>query len=156
MKKQRLHTDCIFSVIDKEKLRQEKSIQMIASENYVSKSVLKAQGSILTNKYAEGYPGKRYYSGCEMVDKIENICKERLKKIFRCKYVNVQPHSGSQANESVYLSLLEHGDSILSLKLDHGGHLTHGFSKNFSGKIYKSFLSKLFLQQDSCPAALFF
>ena len=101
------------------------------------------QGSILTNKYAEGYPKKRYYSGCEVIDSVENICKLRAKKVFRCKYVNVQPHSGSQSNQATYLSLLNIGDSILGLQLDHGGHLTHGFEKNFSGKMYKSFFYNL-------------
>lgn len=135
--------DFIFEILKKEKLRQENTVQLIASENYTSKEVMNAQGSIFTNKYAEGYPKKRYYSGCEMVDKVENICQERAKRIFRCSYANVQPHSGSQANESVYLSMLNIRDVVLSLKLDHGGHLTHGFSKNFSGKVYNFFFYNL-------------
>jgi glycine hydroxymethyltransferase len=111
---------------------------MIASENIVSKNVLIAQGSVLTNKYAEGYPGKRYYGGCEYVDVVENLAIERAKKLFDCEYVNVQPHSGSQANMGVYLSVLKPGDKILGMSLAHGGHLTHGATVNFSGKVFKS------------------
>ena len=125
--------------IDSEKNRQEFNIELIASENFVSEQVLEAQGSILTNKYAEGYPKKRYYGGCEFVDEIESETKRRLKKLFDAKYVNVQPHSGSQANMAVYQALLEPGDVILGMSLSEGGHLTHGFHLNFSGKLYKSY-----------------
>lgn len=129
----------IDSFIQKELNRQEEHIELIASENFVSHAVLEAQGSILTNKYAEGYPKKRYYGGCEFVDEIESLAIERLKKIFDAKYVNVQPHSGSQANMAVYQALLKPGDKILGMSLAEGGHLTHGFSLNFSGKFYQSY-----------------
>ena len=122
----------------KEAERQEDHIELIASENYASKRILEAQGSILTNKYAEGYPGKRYYGGCEIVDKIENIAIDRLKTLFNVEYANVQPHSGSQANTAVFDAFLKPGDKILGLDLAHGGHLTHGSNVNFSGKIYNS------------------
>ncbi|QFQ32462.1 serine hydroxymethyltransferase [Buchnera aphidicola (Aphis fabae)] len=122
----------------KEKKRQENHIELIASENYASTYVMYAQGSQLTNKYAEGYPGKRYYGGCEHVDVIEQLAIDRAKKLFNADYANVQPHSGSQANFSVYTALLTPGDMILGLKLSHGGHLTHGASVNFSGKLYKA------------------
>ncbi|MCD4827777.1 MAG: serine hydroxymethyltransferase [Acholeplasmataceae bacterium] len=125
--------------IESEKNRQEFNIELIASENFVSQAVLEAQGSILTNKYAEGYPKKRYYGGCEFVDQIETETKSRLKKLFNAKFVNVQPHSGSQANMAVYQALLNPGDTILGMSLSEGGHLTHGFRLNFSGKLYKSF-----------------
>lgn len=128
----------IDSFIQKELNRQEEHIELIASENFVSQAVLEAQGSILTNKYAEGYPKKRYYGGCEFVDEIETLAIERLKKLFDAKYVNVQPHSGSQANMAVYQGLLNPGDKILGMSLAEGGHLTHGFSLNFSGKFYQS------------------
>ena len=124
--------------IESEKNRQEFNIELIASENFVSPQVLEAQGSILTNKYAEGYPKKRYYGGCEFVDEIENETKRRLKKLFDVKFVNVQPHSGSQANMAVYQALLKPGDVILGMSLSEGGHLTHGFHLNFSGKLYES------------------
>ena len=124
--------------IESEKNRQEFNIELIASENFVSSQVLEAQGSILTNKYAEGYPKKRYYGGCEFVDEIENETKRRLKKLFDVKFVNVQPHSGSQANMAVYQALLKPGDVILGMSLSEGGHLTHGFHLNFSGKLYES------------------
>ncbi len=124
--------------IESEKNRQEFNIELIASENFVSPQVLEAQGSILTNKYAEGYPKKRYYGGCEFVDEIENETKRRLKKLFDVKFVNVQPHSGSQANMAVYQALLKPGDVILGMSLSEGGHLTHGFHLNFSGKLYGS------------------
>jgi len=127
------------SFINSEKNRQEFNIELIASENFVSQQVLEAQGSILTNKYAEGYPKKRYYGGCEFVDEVENETKRRLKKLFNAKYVNVQPHSGSQANMAVYQALLEPNDVILGMSLSEGGHLTHGFYLNFSGKLYKSY-----------------
>jgi len=130
--------DEIFSIVNKEIDREETNLELIASENFVSMAVLQAAGSVLTNKYAEGYPGKRYYGGCEFVDMAENVARERLKKIFGAEYVNVQPHSGSQANMGVYMALLKPGDTILGLSLDHGGHLTHGSPVNFSGQIYRS------------------
>lgn len=126
----------IWYAIEKEKKRQENHIELIASENYASYYVMNAQGSQLTNKYAEGYPGKRYYGGCKYVDMIEEIAINRAKKLFHADYANVQPHSGSQANFAVYTALLKPGDTILGLKLSHGGHLTHGASVNFSGKMY--------------------
>ena len=126
-------------LIDRERNRQETHLELIASENYVSKEVLEAQGSVLTNKYAEGYPGKRYYGGCKVVDEIENLAIERARKLFKCEYVNVQPHSGSQANQAVFLAVLEPSDTILGMSLAHGGHLTHGASVNFSGKFYRAF-----------------
>ena len=131
--------DKIFQLIEKEEKRQNNFIQLIASENFVSKDVLQVTGSILTNKYAEGYPGKRYYAGTKYIDKIEEITIERAKKLFNVKYVNVQPHSGSQANAAVYNALLKPGDSILGLSLDAGGHLSHGSKVNFSGQIYNSY-----------------
>lgn len=135
----RLKDADIDSFIQKELNRQEEHIELIASENFVSDAVLEAQGSILTNKYAEGYPKKRYYGGCEFVDEIETLAIERLKKLFDAKYVNVQPHSGSQANMAVYQGLLNPGDKILGMSLAEGGHLTHGFNLNFSGKFYQSY-----------------
>ena len=128
----------IFKLINEEKDRQLGGLELIASENFTSENVMKATGSILTNKYAEGYPGKRYYGGCEVVDKIENIAIDRLKKLFKVEYANVQPHSGSQANTAVFDAFLNPGDKILGLDLCHGGHLTHGSNVNFSGKIYNS------------------
>jgi glycine hydroxymethyltransferase len=128
----------IFKLINEEKYRQLGGLELIASENFTSENVMKATGSILTNKYAEGYPGKRYYGGCEVVDKIENIAIDRLKKLFNVEYANVQPHSGSQANTAVFDAFLKPGDKILGLDLSHGGHLTHGSNVNFSGKIYNS------------------
>jgi glycine hydroxymethyltransferase len=130
--------DEIFSAIEEENLRQEQHIELIASENYTSPRVMQAQGTSLTNKYAEGYPGKRYYGGCEFVDKAENLAIERVKALFGADYANVQPHSGSQANSAVYLALLEAGDTVLGMSLDAGGHLTHGAKPSFSGKIYNS------------------
>jgi glycine hydroxymethyltransferase len=121
-----------------ESARQEHHIELIASENYASPRVLEAQGSVLTNKYAEGYPGKRYYGGCEFVDVAERLAIERAKKLFGADYANVQPHSGSQANAAVYLALLKPGDTILGMSLDHGGHLTHGAKVNFSGKLFNA------------------
>lgn len=126
----------VFETIEKERERQEQNIELIASENFVSKEVLKAQGSILTNKYAEGYPGKRYYGGCEFVDVIEQLAIDRAKELFGAEYANVQPHSGSQANNAVFQALLEPGDTYLGMDLSHGGHLTHGSPKNFSGILY--------------------
>jgi glycine hydroxymethyltransferase len=124
--------------IANERQRQEDHIELIASENYASPRVLEAQGSVLTNKYAEGYPGKRYYGGCEFVDVAESLAIDRAKQLFGAAYANVQPHSGSQANAAVYLALLNPGDTILGMSLDHGGHLTHGAKVNFSGKIFKA------------------
>ncbi|GAA5252135.1 serine hydroxymethyltransferase [Candidatus Rickettsia kedanie] len=128
----------INEIIKHEKLRQSSVIELIASENLVSPAVLEAQGSILTNKYAEGYSSKRFYNGCEEVDKAENLAIERVKKLFNCKYANVQPHSGSQANQAVYLALLQPGDTILGMSLDSGGHLTHGAAPNMSGKWFNA------------------
>ena len=127
----------IYESIEKERIRQEENIELIASENYVSEDVLEAVGSILTNKYAEGYPSRRYYGGCENVDDVENIAIDRCKKLFNVKYANVQPHSGSQANMAAYRSVLNYGDSVLGMSLDHGGHLTHGHKLSFSGQDYK-------------------
>ncbi len=126
----------IYDAICLEQKRQEEHLELIASENYVSKEVLEAAGSILTNKYAEGYPSKRYYGGCEYIDVVEELAKERLKKLFKAKYVNVQPHSGSQANMGAYRALLKNGDTVMGLALDHGGHLTHGHALSFSGQDY--------------------
>ena len=128
----------IFSLIENEKNRQLGGLELIASENFTSEDVMKATGSILTNKYAEGYPGKRYYGGCEVVDQIELTAIDRLKELFKVEYANVQPHSGSQANTAVFDAFLKPGDKILGLDLSHGGHLTHGSNVNFSGKIYSS------------------
>ena len=130
--------DELFAAIESENQRQEDHIELIASENYTSPRVLEAQGSLLTNKYAEGYPGKRYYGGCEYVDKAEVLAIDRAKTLFGADYANVQPHSGSQANAAVYLALLEPGDMILGMSLEHGGHLTHGSKVSASGKIYNS------------------
>src|SRR6266481_6220520 len=121
-----------------ERNRQEDHIELIASENYTSPRVLAAQGSQLTNKYAEGYPGKRYYGGCEFVDIAEQLAIDRAKQLFGCDYANVQPHSGAQANQAVYLSVLKPGDAILGMSLAHGGHLTHGASVNVSGKLFQA------------------
>ena len=126
----------IANFINSELKRQQNGLEMIASENFTSQSVMDAMGSVLTNKYAEGYPGKRYYGGCEFVDSVENIARERANKIFKSEYANVQPHSGSQANMAVYKTFLKHGDSVLGLDLAHGGHLTHGSKVNFSGEFY--------------------
>lgn len=128
----------IFNIIELENQRQENEINLIASENYVDKSILEATGSILTNKYAEGYPGKRYYAGCQYVDQIETLAIERCKELFGVDHANVQPHSGSQANMAAYFSVLQPGDIIMGMKLSEGGHLTHGHSVSFSGKLYKS------------------
>jgi glycine hydroxymethyltransferase len=130
--------DAVWQAIKAECLRQEEHIELIASENYVSPRVLEAQGSVLTNKYAEGYPGKRYYGGCEYVDIVETLAIERAKQLFAADYVNVQPHSGSQANAAAMMALLSPGDVILGMALPHGGHLTHGSKVNFSGKLYHS------------------
>jgi glycine hydroxymethyltransferase len=130
--------DEIAAAIEAEKLRQEQHIELIASENYTSPRVMEAQGSVLTNKYAEGYPGKRYYGGCENVDVAEQLAIDRVKQLFGADYANVQPHSGSQANAAVYMALCEPGDTVLGMSLADGGHLTHGSKVNFSGKIYKA------------------
>ena len=126
----------IFDLIEKENKRQKNGIELIASENFVSEQVKEAMGSCLTNKYAEGFPKNRYYGGCEIVDKVEQLAIDRAKKLFGVEYVNVQPHSGSQANAAVMLACLNPGDKILGFNLSHGGHLTHGSSVNFSGKLY--------------------
>jgi glycine hydroxymethyltransferase len=128
----------IFKVLELESKRQHEKLELIASENFVSNAVMEAAGSLLTNKYAEGYPGKRYYGGCEYVDMAEDLARERLKKLFDAEYVNVQPHSGSQANMAVFMSVLKPGDKILGLSLAHGGHLTHGSPVNFSGQLYQA------------------
>lgn len=128
----------LWNAIQQEEKRQEQHIELIASENYTSPKVMEAQGSVLTNKYAEGYPGKRYYGGCEHVDVVEQLAIDRAKQLFYADYANVQPHSGSQANAAVYMALLQPGDTFLGLSLDHGGHLTHGAKPNFSGKIYNA------------------
>ena len=127
----------IAEIMEKELLRQQNNIELIASENFVSEAVLAAAGSHLTNKYAEGYPGKRYYGGCEFVDEVETLAKERAVKLFGAEHANVQPHSGSQANTAVYFSVLQVGDRILTMDLSHGGHLTHGHKMNFSGKLFE-------------------
>ena len=126
----------VYDAVRGEIERQEYKLELIASENFVSKAVLQAAGTVLTNKYAEGYPGRRYYGGCEFVDIAENLARDRAKQLFKCEYVNVQPHSGSQANMAVYFTFLKHGDTILGMNLAHGGHLTHGSPVNFSGKMY--------------------
>ncbi len=128
----------VFEAIERERCREHEKIVLIASENYVSRAVLEAQGSIFTNKYAEGYPGRRYYGGCEYADIVENLAIERAKEIFGAEHVNVQPHSGSQANMAVYFSVLKPGDKILGMSLSHGGHLSHGASVNFSGALYQN------------------
>ena len=128
----------VYNAIMEEEKRQEEGIELIASENFVSKAVMEAAGSVMTNKYAEGYPHRRYYGGCSNVDVVEDLAIERLKKLFNAKYVNVQAHSGSQANMGVYVALLNPGDTILGMSLDAGGHLTHGYKVNFSGKNYKA------------------
>ncbi len=127
----------IYRAIQNEADRQNTRLELIASENFTSEAVLEATGSVFTNKYAEGYPGKRYYGGCEYADIVENLARERAKKLFGAEYANVQPHSGSQANEAAYASVLQPGDTILGMNLAHGGHLTHGHPLNFSGKLYK-------------------
>src|SRR4028118_2073683 len=127
----------IFDLINQEKHRQESGIELIASENFVSPQVMQAMGTVLTNKYAEGLPGKRYYGGCEIVDQIEQLAIDRAKELFNAEWANVQPHSGAQANAAVFLALLQPGDKILGFDLSHGGHLTHGSPVNFSGKLYE-------------------
>ncbi|WP_374303456.1 serine hydroxymethyltransferase, partial [Paracoccus sp. (in: a-proteobacteria)] len=132
-----LTDNAVAAAIGRELARQQDQIELIASENIVSRDVLIAQGSVLTNKYAEGYPGKRYYGGCEFVDEVEEIARERLKQLFGAAHVNVQPHSGAQANQAVFLALLQPGDTIMGLSLAHGGHLTHGSPVTMSGKWFK-------------------
>jgi len=129
----------VYQIIENELKRETDHLEMIASENFTSPAVMEAMGSVFTNKYAEGYPGKRYYGGCENADAIENLAIQRAKKLFNCEYVNVQPHSGSQANQAVYMALLKPYDKILGMSLSHGGHLTHGAKVNASGKLYQSF-----------------
>ena len=129
--------DRVFDLIQKEYNRQFNGVELIASENFVSKNVLEAMGSVLTNKYAEGYPGKRYYGGCEVVDEIEQMAIDRLKELFGVAYANVQPHSGAQANSAVYLAIMQPGDTFMGFDLSHGGHLTHGSAVNYSGKVYR-------------------
>lgn len=138
MKTTRWHDDSINNLMNQEALRQKNTIDLIASENYVDQQILDAMGSVLTNKYAEGYPGKRYYSGCMIVDEIERIAQERCKKLFDAHHANVQPHAGSQANMAVYFACLKPGDLIMGMSLAEGGHLTHGHSVNFSGSLYRS------------------
>ncbi len=132
------YDDELWNAMEQERVRQEEHIELIASENYTSPRVMAAQGSVLTNKYAEGYPGKRYYGGCEYVDVAEQLAIDRVKELFGADYANVQPHSGSQANAAVYMALVQPGDTILGMSLAHGGHLTHGAKPNFSGKIYNA------------------
>ena len=132
------YDEALWQAIAAEELRQEEHIELIASENYASPRVMQAQGSVLTNKYAEGYPGKRYYGGCEYVDVAEQLAIDRAKQLFGADYANVQPHSGSQANAAVYMALINPGDTVLGMSLAHGGHLTHGAKPNFSGKIYNA------------------
>jgi glycine hydroxymethyltransferase len=132
------YDDELWQAIVAEERRQEEHVELIASENYASPRVMQAQGTVLTNKYAEGYPGKRYYGGCEYVDVAERLAVERAKALFGADYANVQPHSGSQANAAVYMALCEAGDTVLGMSLAHGGHLTHGAKPNFSGKLYKA------------------
>ena len=127
----------IAEQIQNEVLRQHEGLEMIASENFVSRAVLEAVGTVFTNKYAEGYPGKRYYGGCEYADVVENLARDRAKQLFGADHANVQPHSGSQANAAAFMTLLTPGDTILGLDLAHGGHLTHGHKLNFSGKLYR-------------------
>src|SRR5207248_10624811 len=126
----------IARLIREETRRQAEGLELIASENFVSEAVLEAQGSTLTNKYAEGYPGKRYYGGCEVVDKVEQLAIDRAKELFGAEHANVQPHAGAQTNMAVYMAVLQPGDTLLGLRLDHGGHLTHGLKVNFSGRLY--------------------
>ena len=128
----------VAAVLDSELERQQTYLEMIASENFVPRAVLQAMGSVLTNKYAEGYPGRRYYGGCQEVDKVETLAIERAKALFGAQYANVQPHSGAQANAAVYHALLNAGDTVMGLDLSHGGHLTHGMKINFSGKNYNA------------------
>jgi len=126
----------LFDILEQELNREESTLELIASENFTSQAIMEMTGGVMTNKYAEGYPGKRYYGGCEVVDQAENIARDRLKTLFNAEYVNVQPHSGSQANMAVFMTFLSPGDTVLGLDLAHGGHLTHGSHVNFSGQLY--------------------
>ena len=126
----------LFEIIKREQNREHSTLELIASENFTSPAILEASGGIMTNKYAEGYPGKRYYGGCVHVDEAENLAVDRLKKLFNVEYANVQPHSGSQANMAVFMTFLSVGDTVMGLDLAHGGHLTHGSPVNFSGQLY--------------------
>ena len=128
----------VGELMNMELQRQRRNLELIASENLVTEAVMTAMGSVLTNKYAEGYPGRRYYGGCEYVDQVENVCIERAKALFGAKFANVQPHSGSQANQAVYFALCQPGDTVLGMDLSCGGHLTHGAKVSFSGKLYNS------------------
>ena len=127
----------VFASVERERRRQQQEIELIASENFVSRAVLEAAGSVLTNKYAEGYPGHRYYGGCQYVDEIETLAIERAKKLFKCSFANVQPHSGSTANQAAFMAMMKPGDTFMGLSLDTGGHLTHGSAANLSGKWFK-------------------
>ena len=142
----------IFDIIRRERERQMKGIELIASENFVSDQVLEAMGSVLTNKYAEGYPGHRYYGGCEVVDEAENIARDRLKALYGAAYANVQPHSGAQANMAVFMACLKPGDKFLGLNLSHGGHLSHGSPVNFSGLVFQALAYNV---KDSCYNSLY-
>src|SRR3954471_18926743 len=133
----------VFSLIQKELERQRNGIELIASENFASLQTIQAMGNVMTNKYAEGYPGRRYYGGCEIVDQVEQLAIDRLKQIFNCDYANVQPHSGAQANAALMLAVLQPGDAILGLDLSMGGHLTHESGVNFSGKLYSRIFTEL-------------
>jgi glycine hydroxymethyltransferase len=137
MDRRKITDRALLRALDKEAQRQEDHIELIASENYASAQVMEIQGSVLTNKYAEGYPGRRYYGGCEFVDIAEQLAIERVKKLFGAPFANVQPHSGAQANQAIYAAIIKPGDTILGMSLAHGGHLTHGSPVNFSGKLYK-------------------
>ncbi|MBQ5409363.1 MAG: serine hydroxymethyltransferase, partial [Muribaculaceae bacterium] len=128
--------DLLFSIIEREHQRQQRGIELIASENFVSDQVMQAMGSCLTNKYAEGYPGHRYYGGCQVVDEAETLAQERIKQLFGAEYANVQPHSGAQANMAVYFAMLKPGDTVMGMNLSHGGHLTHGSPVNMSGAYF--------------------
>ena len=130
------HDSEVGAAVNAEFARQRRNLELIASENIVSEVVMAAMGTVLTNKYAEGYPGKRYYGGCECVDVVENLAIERAKKLFGCDYANVQPHSGAQANMAVFIAMLKPGDTVMGMNLDHGGHLTHGSPVNFSGMYF--------------------
>src|SRR5688572_5771131 len=137
MDRRKITDRALLRALDKEMQRQEDHIELIASENYASEQVMAVQGSVLTNKYAEGYPGRRYYGGCEFVDIAEQLAIDRAKKLFGAAFANVQPHSGAQANQAIYAAIIKPGDTILGMSLAHGGHLTHGSPVNFSGKLYK-------------------
>lgn len=145
----------LWNAIDAEAERQQNNIELIASENVVSKAVMAAQGTLLTNKYAEGYPGKRYYGGTDVIDVVESLAIERAKELFGAKFANVQPHSGSQANAAVYMSLIQPGDTVMGMDLSAGGHLTHGAPVSFSGKTYNLWLTTLIRKLNSLITMLF-